>query len=111
MVNWVEARRCSKMWRSGIVETRARETVEIRQGQPDLPHATLNIGRTMNLRLNITISLDGYVAGPNQSVTHPLGEGGEELHKWLFAVRTFRAVHGMDGGATGPDDDIATAER
>jgi dihydrofolate reductase len=59
------------------------------------------------LRLNITMSLDGYVAGRNQSVTHPLGEGGEQLHEWAFATRTFRAVHGMEGGATGPDDDIA----
>ena len=59
------------------------------------------------LRLNITMSLDGYVAGPNQSVTHPLGEGGDQLHEWAFATRTFCAVHGMEGGATGPDDDIA----
>jgi dihydrofolate reductase len=59
------------------------------------------------LRLNITMSLDGYVAGPNQSVSHPLGEGGEQLHEWAFAVRTFRERHGMEGGATGPDDDIA----
>lgn len=60
-----------------------------------------------SLRFNITISLDGYVAGPRQSVTHPLGEGGEALHKWAFAVRTFRELHGMEGGATGPDDAIA----
>jgi dihydrofolate reductase len=53
------------------------------------------------------MSLDGYVAGPNQSVRHPLGEGGEQLHEWVFAVRTFRERHGMEGGATGPDDDIA----
>jgi dihydrofolate reductase len=59
------------------------------------------------LRLNITMSLDGYVAGPNQSVENPLGEGGEQLHEWAFATRTFRAIHGMEGGATGPDDDIA----
>ncbi len=59
------------------------------------------------LRLNITMSLDGFVAGPNQSVEHPLGEGGEKLHEWAFAVRSFRAIHGMEGGATGPDDDVA----
>ena len=41
-------------------------------------------------KFNITISLDGYVAGPNQSITDPLGEGGEKLHEWAFAVRTFR---------------------
>ena len=58
------------------------------------------------LRFNITMSVDGYVAGPNQSVTHPLGEGGEELHKWAFAARSFREVHGMEGGTTGPDDAI-----
>jgi hypothetical protein len=37
----------------------------------------------------------------------PLGESGEKLHDWAFATRTFRAVHGVEGGATGPDDDIA----
>ena len=59
------------------------------------------------LKFNITMSLDGYAAGPNQSAAHPLGAGGEKLHEWAFATRTFRAVHGMEGGATGPDDDIA----
>jgi len=58
------------------------------------------------LRLNITMSLDGYVAGPNQSVENPLGERGERLHEWAFALRTFRAMHGMEGGATGPDDEV-----
>jgi len=54
----------------------------------------------------MTMSLDGYVAGPNQSVTNPLGEGGQALHDWAFAVRTFRKMHGMEGGTTGPDDEI-----
>ncbi len=58
-----------------------------------------------SLRFNITISLDGYVAGPKQSVSHPLGEG-HDLHKWAFAVRTFRELHGMEGGTIGPDDAI-----
>jgi dihydrofolate reductase len=57
------------------------------------------------LRFNITMSLDGYVAGPGQSLENPLGEGGLALHEWAFATRTFRAVHGMDGGETGIDDD------
>ena len=59
------------------------------------------------LKLNITMSLDGFVAGPNQGVENPLGEGGEKLHDWAFSVRTFRQRHGREGGATGPDDDIA----
>jgi hypothetical protein len=47
------------------------------------------------LRLDITMSLDGYVAGPRQSAAHPLGEGGQDLHQWAFAARAFRAMHGM----------------
>jgi dihydrofolate reductase len=59
------------------------------------------------LRCGLTMSLDGYVAGPRQSVKHPLGEGGDNLHEWAFATRTFRASHGMAGGDTGSDDEIA----
>jgi dihydrofolate reductase len=59
------------------------------------------------LRLSITMSLDGYVAGPDQSLENPLGKGGEKLHNWAFAVRTFRQVHGMEGGETGPNDEVA----
>jgi dihydrofolate reductase len=59
------------------------------------------------LRLNITMSLDGYVAGPNQTTAHPLGEGAEHLHDWLFKLKTFRAIHGdTNGGETGTNDDV-----
>jgi dihydrofolate reductase len=61
------------------------------------------------LRLNITMSLDGYVAGPGQSLENPIGEGGLGLHEWAFATHNFRATHGMEGGETGLDDDhVAT---
>ena len=56
---------------------------------------------------SLSISLDGYVAGPNQSLENPLGVGGERLHDWAFATRYFREVHGMKGGATGVDDEWA----
>ena len=59
------------------------------------------------LAVEITMSVDGYVAGPDQSVQHPLGVGGEELHGWVVATRNWRELHGMDGGATGPDDTVA----
>ena len=59
------------------------------------------------LRFTITMSLDGYVAGPRQSVENPLGEGGESLHEWAFAVRSLREAHGMEGGETGVDDEVA----
>src|SRR5438270_2833153 len=53
-----------------------------------------------------TISADGYGAGPNQSLDHPLGVGGEKLHPWLTATRSWRSEHGMSGGNTGVDDDF-----
>ncbi|GAA2125207.1 dihydrofolate reductase family protein [Streptomyces synnematoformans] len=51
------------------------------------------------LRCHISISLDGYVAGPHQSQEHPLGEGGEGLHDWVVPLAAWRAAHGMEGGA------------
>ena len=54
-----------------------------------------------------TISLDGYGAGPEQDIDHPLGRGGTQLHPWLTATRTFQRTHGQDGGSTGVDDDFA----
>lgn len=57
---------------------------------------------------SFTISLDGYGAGPNQSLDHPLGEGGPELHQWALPTRTFqRAVFGKEGGTTGVDETFA----
>ena len=56
------------------------------------------------------VSVDGYGAGPNQSLKAPLGEGGENLHKWFFPTRTFRAQHmGADDGSEGLDNDYARA--
>jgi dihydrofolate reductase len=50
------------------------------------------------LRFRISMSLDGYVAGPRQSVKDPLGVGGERLHEWVTSLRAWRASHGMEGG-------------
>src|SRR5688572_13952193 len=54
-----------------------------------------------------SISLDGYGAGPNQSLENPLGVGGESLHDWLVSTRTFKRMQGGDGGDTGIDEDFA----
>ncbi len=61
------------------------------------------------LRVNaFAVSLDGYGAGPDQSLDHPLGRGGTALHEWVFPTRTFRrVVLGQEGGTTGIDDDFA----
>jgi dihydrofolate reductase len=52
------------------------------------------------------MSLDGYGAGPRQSLDNPLGAGGLALHEWAFNTRTFHAMHGKDGGSSGVDDDF-----
>jgi dihydrofolate reductase len=53
------------------------------------------------------ISIDGYGAGLNQDLANPLGVGGLAMHEWVFATRTFRRIHGQDGGTTGIDDEFA----
>jgi dihydrofolate reductase len=52
------------------------------------------------VRAHISVSLDGYVAGPNQSEENPLGEGGEQLHDWVVGLEAWRKPHGMEGGET-----------
>jgi dihydrofolate reductase len=53
------------------------------------------------------VSLDGYGAGPEQSLQDPLGKRGTELHRWMFGTRMFKAMVGKDGGTEGVDNDYA----
>jgi dihydrofolate reductase len=56
---------------------------------------------------NVSVSVDGYMAGPDQSLEDPLGIGGTKLHEWAFATRSFQGAHGTKGaGETGLDDDF-----
>jgi dihydrofolate reductase len=55
---------------------------------------------------SFAVSLDGYGAGPDQSLDDPLGVGGTRLHEWVFATRGGRAMIGEEGGETGIDDDF-----
>ena len=60
------------------------------------------------LRVNsFSLSLDGYGAGPNQTLDNPLGVGGKALHEWAFATRTIKQMFGQDGGTTEVDDAFA----
>jgi dihydrofolate reductase len=52
------------------------------------------------VKSHISVSLDGYSAGPNQSPEAPLGEGGEELHEWVISLDSWRREHGKEGGIT-----------
>jgi dihydrofolate reductase len=60
------------------------------------------------LRINaFAVSIDGYGAGPDQSLQNPLGVGGMALHEWARQTRTFKRMFGQDGGTTGVDEDFA----
>ena len=58
------------------------------------------------VRLDISMSLDGYVAGPDATLEDPLGKHGMDLHEWVFGLKSFRAAHGSEGGEGGADDDV-----
>ena len=58
------------------------------------------------LKLDISISLDGFVAGPNQTLDAPLGEGGERLHEWATATRSFREAHGHSDDQVDADVEV-----
>jgi len=57
----------------------------------------------------LAVSIDGFGAGPEQSLDHPLGVRGPELHNWFYPTRTFRSMIGQDGGTEGIDDRFAKA--
>src|SRR5215218_4188847 len=67
----------------------------------------------MQTFLNITMSLDGFVAGPNQTLEQPLGEGGENLHEWIVGLESWRRQHGLEGGEATADGELVreTQER
>ena len=56
---------------------------------------------------SFAISIDGYGAGPDQDLRNPIGVRGTELMEWFFHTRVWRKMHGLDGGETGVDNDIA----
>src|SRR5450631_2254655 len=62
-----------------------------------------------NVISQISISLDGFVAGPNQSPQDPIGEGGLRLHEWAFATRAWREQQGLEGGEDSPDSELVAA--
>lgn len=61
------------------------------------------------LRFQIAMSLDGFIAGPNQSVENPLGEGGMQLHEWVFELEAWRKPHGREGGEVNASTPVVEA--
>jgi len=59
-----------------------------------------------NVTCNISVSLDGYAAGPNQTQDDPLGEGGERLHDWAINSAAWREQHGHSGGERNADSEV-----
>jgi dihydrofolate reductase len=58
------------------------------------------------LIVDISMSLDGYVAGPEPTPEEPLGKGGEQLHEWVVALRSWREPHGLEGGEVNADSEV-----
>jgi dihydrofolate reductase len=58
------------------------------------------------VRCQISVSLDGFVAGPNQSLDNPIGEGGMRLHEWLFATDSWHRLQGRQGGVHNADAEV-----
>ena len=63
------------------------------------------------VRAHISVSTDGYVAGPDQSEENPLGEGGEDLHEWVVSLKAWREPHGMEGGEANASSSIVEEEK
>jgi hypothetical protein len=53
-----------------------------------------------SITCHISMSLDGFVAGPNQSLENPISEGGMRLHEWVFEIASWRRQHGGSGGSS-----------
>ena len=66
--------------------------------------------RMSRLRFRISISLDGFIAGPNQSRAEPLGVGGEGLHEWVFPLEAWRRPHGLEGGEVNASTPVVAEE-
>jgi dihydrofolate reductase len=58
------------------------------------------------VRFDISVSVDGYVAGPDQTLEEPLGRGGERLHEWVVVLESWRKSHGLEGGERNADTDV-----
>jgi dihydrofolate reductase len=58
------------------------------------------------LRVDISMSVDGFIAGPNPSEEEPLGEGGTQLHEWAFKLATWRKPHGLEGGEVNASTEV-----
>ena len=63
------------------------------------------------LRFRISMSLDGFVAGPNQSVQNPLGVGGMRLHEWVFPLKVWRATMGLEGGGVSESSQVVEEQQ
>ena len=55
---------------------------------------------------DVSVSVDGFLAGPDATLEQPLGAGGQALHEWAFATKRFRELHGLEGGVAGADSDV-----
>ncbi len=104
---WARVLGCTEMGSDALATNAISEKAHVALGY-EIVDRCVNFRKTIapsrraagggRLRLHIATSLDGYVAGPRQSVEHPLGVGGMRLHDWVFGLEAWRSKHGLEGG-------------
>jgi dihydrofolate reductase len=87
------------------------ESLSLRRSDREHAHESARGVDLSKLRLSITTSVDGYVAGPDQSEENPLGVGGTELHQWFFPLKEFREMHGAHGGEVNASSAVVEERR
>lgn len=58
------------------------------------------------ISVDISVSLDGFIAGPDDGPQQPLGRGGERLHEWVYGLKSWRERHGLSGGTDDQDAEV-----
>src|SRR5687768_14765990 len=61
---------------------------------------------TGKVKAQISMSLDGFITEPDDSLAEPMGIGGERLHEWIFGLKSWREPHGLEGGETNQDSEV-----
>src|SRR5262245_23583408 len=93
---------------AALRRSRSDESISRRRDEGAvLPMSRKGVVSMSKLRLTMSMSLDGFVAGPDQSESQPLGIGGEQLHEWLVPLKAFRESHGGEGGEVNASTPIA----
>jgi dihydrofolate reductase len=84
------------------VRNETPEALAYEQGRPRLDAEII----VSNVFAGLSMSLDGFIAGPNVGIDNPLGDGGEKLHRWMYGLASWREPQSLTGGRTNEDSQV-----